>query len=190
MNIKIIATIVNLSHLTGISLPIVVFFATESTGVIEPLICSSMVLLISLVSGFLWEKSIRSRGYFENDISIEKDLALKAACETCFSILWFIPNKVLISISDAKWSLDIKSRQPTVRSAMIASLDGLYLIIGGIVLAGIYMAFIGDFGISLTRISNLIGGGRPIQIVLIFVSPWVSLVYLFNWFFRKFLTKV
>jgi hypothetical protein len=190
MNTKIITIITNLSHLMGISLPAVVFFTTESTGVIEPLICGLIVLLISLVSGFLWVKSIRSRGYFENDISVEKDLALKTACETCFSSLWFIPNKILISISGAKWSLVIKSRRPTVRSAMTASLDGLYLIIGGMVLAGIYISFNEDFGISLTRISNLIGGGRPIQIALIAVSPWVALVYLFNWFFRQFSTRI
>ena len=157
------------------------------SDVLSLLICFFTSIFTALILKIHLSKV--NMNFLDQPMPNEKSVAVKKACQFCFGKLWLIPNKSLIEISDANWSLSIKKYNPSVKAVMISSHGINLLIIGCLALFGIYMGFNSQFGFLSGELAKIINNinYKIMEIIILLISPWVSLIYLFNFFFRIFI---
>lgn len=187
MKMKSAATLINVSHALGIGMPFVLHFSgalmTRDAFFLSAILCAA----IAVATSQLWSGLIAGAKVLAADVPFEKHAGLSSAGLICFGSLWFIPTRSLLPVSDAIWATSAKQHGQTVRTALVASSDPIHYVVGALALGGLYVGISGDFGITLSRLASVIGGRSSIQAVLIGVAAWISVVFLFNGFFRAFL---
>lgn len=181
--------LLNTSHMACLVLPLLFLMKVNLDSVSAFLLSAALSVFISTTSAFYWAKIHMHRDTLKSSVSSDKTIGLRNAYSACFDGLWLIPKQPFLIVSDALWAISIKKHGQTVKAALIASSDSNHFLIGMLAPLGFYIGFSADFGIALTRIVNFTGGTETARAVLVILSGWVSVVFLFNGFFRFFLIR-
>lgn len=186
---KFSSQFINVAHAVTVGLPIVLLLTGALNYFYAFIVSAVLVLLTSVVSGFHWAHVIKRRDVLSQGVPTEKLPGLKKAGQAFFSGLWIIPKQSPFPVSDAIWITSIKRYGETVRASLVASSNSNYFVVGALSLVGFFVGFAADFGIVLTRLATATGAVAIIQVALVGLSGWVSIVYFFNGFFRTFLSR-
>lgn len=181
--------LVNSGHILCLSLPM--FFLVQenpdhtSTFLLSAVLC----VFISTVTAFLWVNLQIRHNTLTTSVLLDQAAGLRSAHVACFNGLWLIPKQPLLLVSDALWVISIKKYGQTVKAAMLASSRSDFLLIGIFATLGFYIGFSADFGRVLARITSFTGGKEAARVILVLLSSWVSVAFLFNGGFRFFLAR-
>jgi len=106
-----------------------------------------------------------------------------------FDGLWMIPRRGVIPISENFFNICVKRYGFTIKALLKCSIDINYFLIGFIAMIGVYMGLTGEFGYGVRMFSRILNASHVLQLLFLPISSWLSLLYLFNGFFRFTLSR-
>ena len=180
---------VNVAQIAACCLPVLLHLARLFDYSTNFVLSAALVVAISVVTAYIWTRVMEQTGVLLQDVPSLKPKGIRLAREICFSRLWVIPSRDPMSISDTAWQIAMKSHGNSVCGALSAATTPGYFPVGFLCLAGFYMGFLGEYGITLDRVARAFNVSSAIQLFLISLSGVICTALLFNGFFQYFISR-
>lgn len=158
--------------------PLLMYFMKLFHPLMLTLISVLWVLGFTAIASLFAMRQMKKVDAFEVILGESKEKALAKLANIELGRIWIFPSKFIFKVSDQDWVNAIGLGKATLADAFRVTMKIPYLLIGFLVLSGVYLGITGDFGPRMRMITDFDDAG-VMRVFAIFISTWVSSVLIY-----------